>query len=124
MFLPPPPDLPPPNVTLDQSLIAATAGDDVTITCTATVIDGLVVTPSLQWEAPGGPINNTGNPSSVTGEVGQVSTITLRFMPLHTSHGGEYSCIATITITGLSPINNTETSIVIVRSESPIDCAD
>ena len=123
-FLPLPQDLPPPNVTLDQSPIAATAGDDVTITCTVTVIDDLVVTPSLQWAAPGGTIINTGNPSSVTGEVGQVSTIALRFMPLHTSHGGEYSCIVTITIPGLSPINDAETSIVIVRSESPVDCAD
>ena len=108
MFPPPPPDLPPPNVTLDQSLITATAGDDVTITCTVIVIDGLVVTPFLQRAAPGGTIINTGNPLSVTGEVGQVSTITLRFMPLHTSHGGEYSCSATITIPGLPPVRSME----------------
>ena len=104
-----------------------TAGDTLTITCTATVIEGLVVSPSLQWLAPdNSAISTTGNPS-LTGEpvvTGVESIVAVRFMPLRTSQGGSYSCMASITIPGFPPVQSMETTQVIVQSESAIVCAD
>lgn len=101
-------------VTLSSSAVA-TAGETHTVTCIADVVEDLVVTPILQWFAPdGSAVNRTGNPSEET-LTEQVST--LRFTPVHTSHRGTYSCVASITIPGVSPVQSMESTNVTVKSE-------
>lgn len=96
------------------------AGQSLLINCTASVISNLVVTPFLQWLAPDG--SNIGNHSAIEETIitpGRVST--LRFMPLHTSHGGLYSCRAGIHIPGAGLLAlTTENTSVIVQSESQV----
>ena len=45
--------LPPPTIAVSSAPLTI-AGGSVSLTCTATVIDHLVVTPDLQWLAPDG----------------------------------------------------------------------
>ena len=63
-----------------------TAGEQFTLTCTATVIEGVSGTFSYQWAGPGVGM------SGVTGE----NTDTLTFSPLQVSYRGEYTCMATL----------------------------
>ena len=76
-----------------------TAGNQHTLTCTATVNTYLIVTPTIEWRLP----ESVGNSSITTGgqsTSGAVSTKTLMFNPLRTSHGGVYQCTATVNISG------------------------
>ena len=75
---------------------SSVAGDEYTLTCTVTeLLSGLTNMPTLQWlNSDNSPV--TGNDISV-GEVNSMdtsATLTLTFTPLHTSHGGEYTCTA------------------------------
>ena len=59
------------------------AGQSLTLTCSATVQEGISGSPILIWTK-GGIQQSTGS--------------TLTFDPLLTSHGGVYTCIARLTI--------------------------
>ena len=98
---------------------ASTAGQAHTVTCTATVVENLVVEPTLEWldtdrNIVGGNSITVGPPITT----GTNTTLTLTFDPLHTSHGGRYTCRATINITAISIINSSEVSDVVVQSKS------
>ena len=70
------------------------AGDSLSLTCTATVIDNLVVTPDLQWLAPDGS-------NLVAMDIMQSDLVFTREVVLNslrTSQGGQYRCEATLTI--------------------------
>ena len=92
-----------------------------TLTCTVTVVENLVAQPTVEWLDSN---NNTVSGSDIT--VGSVMssgngmfTLTLEFNPLHTSHGGQYTCRATHDNLGIT-INNPTGSMteeVIVESE-------
>lgn len=93
------------TVALQSPIVAVlgaliqTAGNQHTLTCSATVNAYLIVTPTIEWNLPGDP----GDSFITIGEQstsGAVSTKTLLFAPLRTSHGGVYQCTATINITG------------------------
>ena len=110
------------HICLDIDLIVvmsssvATAGDSLTLSCA--VAENVVMTPFLQWLGPDGSVVSiTGNPFVVTSNRGRVSTV--RFLPLHTSHGGSYSCRAFINNPGLSTVQSVQSTDVIVQSESP-----
>ena len=99
----------------------STAGQAYTLTCTATVIENLVVEPALEWLARDRNVVG-GNDITVRPSVtmGTNTTLTLIFNPLRTSHGGRYTCRASINIPAISFSNSSEAdSDVIVQSKSP-----
>ena len=68
---------------------SSVAGDEYSITCTVMEdIEGLTNSPTLRWVGPDG--------NTVSGEVVTMNettaTQTLRFGPLRTSDGGNYTC--------------------------------
>ena len=99
---------------------ASTAGQAHTLTCTATVVENLVVEPTLKWlntdtNIVGGNDITVGPPITTNTN----STLTLTFNPLHTSHGGRYTCRASINISAISLSNSSETfDDVVVQSKS------
>ena len=98
---------------------ASTAGQAHTLTCTATVVENLVVEPTLEWldtdrNRVGGNSITVGPPVTT----GTNTTLTLTFNPLHTSHGGRYTCRATVNIPAISSVNSSEVSDVLVQSKS------
>ena len=90
------------------------------MTCTATVVENLVVEPALEWldsdrNVVGGNDITMGPPATT----GTNTTLTLTFDPLHTSHGGRYTCRGSINIPVISFSNSNEAdSNVTVQSKS------
>ena len=99
---------------------ASTAGQAHTLTCTATVVENLVVEPTLEWldtdtNVVGGNSITVGPPVTT----GTNTTLTLTFNPLLTSHGGRYTCRVSINISAISLSNSNEMSdVVVVQSKS------
>ena len=99
---------------------ASTAGQTHTLTCTATVVENEVVEPTLEWldtdkRVVGGNDITVGPPITT----GTNTTLTLAFNPLHTSHGGRYTCRAGVNIPAISLSNSNEVSdIVVIQSKS------
>ena len=79
-----------------------TVGERFTLTCTATLVEGVTGPLSYQWVGPG--VDESG----VTGEVTQ----TLTFSALQVSYGGEYTCTATLMEDSTSAMMHTYTVIV------------
>ena len=86
-----------------------TAGDELQLTCSVTVTEGLTVQPTVQWS--GGSVGSDGVTESATTFSGAHSTRTLTFSPLLTSHEAQYTCQAEINI---SSINVTKTGSMIM----------
>ena len=88
--------LPAPNIVLPPSVMAK-AGQSLSLTCNVTVVEHLMVDPVLEW------VDSSGNtlPAMDTVTSGVVSTRTMHFNPLLTSHGGRYSCRASIGVSGI-----------------------
>ena len=77
--------------------------------------------PTIEWINPCGvPITTAeSNPSINNATVNdQVYTSYLEFMPLRTSHGGIYTCIARVSIPGVVPVQTAETTNIVVQSKS------
>ena len=73
-----------------------TAGEQLELTCTATVVDHLVVAPTFLWYGGGvGDIGVTENEVTVNETI---IMNTLTFSHLLTSHGGRYYCWVDINI--------------------------
>ena len=88
------------------------AGEVYTLTCTATVVENLVVMPILTWTDP---LN--GAVAGNQDDDGTTSTLTLMFNPLRTLQGGVYTCRADIDIDTISFELSSQS--VNVQSESP-----
>ena len=91
-----------------------TAGNAYTLVCHVIVIEGLVVDPTVVWldsnRATVSGVNiSVGGPSIE----GNVVTHNLTFSPLHTSHGGEYTCRASISVSSISLSRNNLTRIIV-----------
>ncbi len=95
--------LPAPSIILPPSVMAK-AGQSLSLTCNVTVVEHLMVDPVLEW------VDSSGNtlPAMDTVTSGVVSTRTIQFNPLLTSHGGRYSCRAYVFIPGSVPPTQSE----------------
>ena len=111
--------LPAPQVTVTPSG-SSTAGSPYTLTCTVMVVNGLVVVPQVMWLKNGGSVV-VGNGISVTPGVvsANTTTLTLQFNPLHTSDGGQYSCIANVSlpVVSITSLYSTTSYTTIVQSK-------
>ena len=91
------------NITPDVA--SGTAGEDLVLTCTATVVEHLTVNSTVQWSG-----GSVGSGASVTeGETtrnGVTSMRTLTFSSLSTSHGAEYTCQAEISVPAINMTRN------------------
>ena len=104
---------------------SSTAGEMLTLTCRVTVVEGLTVDPTVAWFDS----DNNAVTSGVNVTVGSVmrsgreSTLVLEFSPLHTSHGGRYTCIATILLPEIEvyALSGGRSLIIIVQSKH---CSD
>ncbi len=94
-----------------------TEGYEFTYLCTIVLTYDLEATPELVWVSPDG--NRIENGSSIT--VGQAVTeglttsLALKYVPLNTTHGGKYSCEATVYIPKLKMtlFKEVETTLVV-----------
>lgn len=100
------PDPSPPVVNIIFSNSTVIAGQLLTLTCSATVQEGIRGTPTLTWSREGFddlPIETTSSPPLLT------------FPSLHTSHGGQYTCTARLNIpdagVAVSGSNTTNVSV-------------
>ena len=100
----------------------STAGEVYTLNCTATVVENLVVVPTIQWEYSNGSAVEGGSTSTLSDMVtsGNTTTHNLTFSPLQTSHGGEYTCRAIINIPSISisGLNSSKSTDVVVQSKT------
>ena len=113
--------LPVPEVAI-HSTGNTTAGEMYTLSCTATVVENLVVVPTIQWEYSNGSAVEGGSTSTLSAMVTSVNTTThnLTFSPLRTSHGGEYTCRAIINIpsVSISGLNRSQPFGVVIQSKT------
>ena len=113
-------DLPAPVVNIGGSpVIDRTGGEDFNLTCIVTVVEYLIVEPTVQWS--GGSVGS-GNGvmvgDTVTTHSGVMSMRTLTFSPLCTSHEGDYFCRATINTSLINEKTDLAFAYVIVHSPS------
>ena len=97
---------------------STTAGETLTLTCKVTVMEGLTVQPDIEWVDSGGSAITSGVNDVAVGSVmrsGVESTLDLEFSPLHTSHGGQYTCRAIISI-GVSGLSGSSSEDIIIQS--------
>ena len=100
--------LPAPVVTISPSGMLA-VGQTYSLTCSVMVVPGLVEEPTIMWTNGSRTVVNSS--SSGTG-------LELNFNPLKLSDADEYTCTASIEITGIASVSSEESSDVIVMSES------
>ena len=93
------PALPAPQVTITPSG-SSTSGSPYNLTCTVMVVNGLVVVPQVMWFKNGVNVA-VGNSISFASSANK-TTLTLQYNPLRTSHGGQYSCIANVSLPVIS----------------------
>ena len=98
---------PPPRVSISPPVGTPTAGEPFTLTCSVTLEDGGSLTEDLivQWEAPVD-ISMENNIRVITADSTGTRTSELKFTPLRTSHGGQYTCKANTT-TGMDEATET-----------------
>ena len=75
----------------------STAGEELFLTCSLSVVM-LHNNSSIEWRKPDGETIRTGSGLIIGDAVtsGNTTNVTLHFSPLRTSHGGSYSCYASI----------------------------
>ena len=93
-----------------------TAGNTYTLVCQVGVVEGLVVDPDVDWlDSNGTTVSGlditVGGPSIE----GSVVTRNLIFSHLHTSHGGDYTCRASISVFSIS-LSSSNLTRITVRS--------
>ena len=89
-----------------------TAGEEYALTCSVNVSAGSL---SIQWQYSNGSNVTTGGDITVGSQEtsGSITTLTLTFNPLQTSHGGEYICRSVVQGT----VERTAMENVTVQSE-------
>ena len=98
-----------------------TAGNTYTLVCRVSVVEGLVVdpNPSVVWlDSSGRTVSGVNITASRTTIEGSVITRNLTFNFLHTSHGGKYTCQASICVSSISIANlsNSTSTCITVKS--------
>ncbi len=91
--------MPPPVISVLSAPISE-AGQSVSLSCTVTVIENLIVNPHIEWMKVGGSTTTNSQNTSVINTVvsGTASTLNVSFNPLLTSHAGQYQCRASVNI--------------------------
>ena len=103
----------PPSVFI-SSTTNPIVGKMYTLSCFATYEEFLQATPTLTWMLPGTTDDTTiGDQSNAE----DMSSISLNFNPLRTSHGGVYVCESTVNISGITPQRQTANETVRVQSK-------
>ena len=110
------PALPPP-VLITSSYGSSIAGSVYSLVCMVKVVDGLVAVPDVVWMKDGGILVNGMNTTLPSIVSGGNSILNFTFNPLLTSQGGQYTCVATISVPQLS-LNITNSSAVTVSVQS------
>lgn len=93
-------DVLPPNINIIVDGMPI-AGQAFSLLCRVRVPDGLTMEPQIMWVSPQGNILSSeggvtvGN-QPVIGNPSRLTTYTIQFSPLLTSHGGTYTCQATV----------------------------
>ena len=100
--------MPAPEVTISFSGCSI-AGQDYSLQCSASVVDGLVVLPDLKIVFP----------NSTEISVMNTSSLVYKFSPLRTSDGGQYTCTATVNIpqAGITDLQSSIKENISVTSE-------
>lgn len=111
--------MPPDSIATSLSAVGPpVAGYNYSITCSVTLAEGIVGTPSIVW------INSHGQQLNTTGDIilsgsmtsGRVTTQTLHIDPIRTSDEGTYTCMATLASLALThPLNSLTTLFVNVQ---------
>ena len=94
------------------------AGEPLTLTCTVSVLEGVSGVPVIAWRRPDGSSVDSDDLVTVgdSETSDQITTRALEFHSLYTSHGGQYTCIATLDVDG-STSTALVTKDVIVQSK-------
>ena len=93
-----------PGVTITFSG-SSISGQNYSLHCSANVVDGLVVLPDMKIVSP----------NSTVISVMSSSSVEYVFSPLRTSHGGQYTCTATVNISqaGITRSGNSSWTIIV-----------
>ena len=95
-------------------------GDDHTLTCTVLFNLYLQAQPVFEWIGPDGtPLHNGSNITvQHHGVVNNTSSAILTFSPLSSSHGGQYSCVASVMVPYLNEtVFKAKTRFIVVTSK-------
>ena len=90
----------------------STAGDTLTLTCSIVVSEETPGEPTVEWRRVSDDNIVTSEDSITVGNpstVGKITTVTLEFNPIKTSHAGQYTCRANISS---SPLEGPQTVFV------------
>ena len=108
-------DLPAPVITISSSGLSV-AGQNSTLTCYVSTINGLVE--GTLFEATWTDANGITLQTVSSQNTGSSKTIALDFAPLLLSYGGHYTCSASLTIPGISVMRtNSESFNVTIQSK-------
>lgn len=79
---------------------APTEGYEYSFLCRIVLTVDLEATPELVWFGPdGNPVQNRSNVTvGVSETVGRETGLLLRFMPVNSTHGGNYTCKVTVSV--------------------------
>jgi hypothetical protein len=106
----------PPTLSVIQDG-APVAGQTFALLCRVVLPDGLPTRPSIAWYSPQGNVLmsegelTVGN-QQVIGSPSRVSTYAIQFSPVLTSHGGTYTCRATVS----SPRGTLQESVTMAQN--------
>lgn len=105
-----------PTVSIAVSSNTTIAGKNYTLTCSVMATPDDITT--LTWSGPGVDQNSVQVSSSSS------SALMLTFNPLHTSHGGAYTCEASLNVSQVdtSDLTSIITENVIVQSKLILSC--
>ena len=93
-------------MSIVRSSDSVTAGEPLTLTCSATVQEGIGGTPTLMW---------TKNGTVLNGEE-RSGSLSLSFSPVLISHAGDYTCTVRLTISEAEvDVSGTNTASIFVR---------
>ncbi len=110
-------ELPPPEISVLSAPISE-AGQSVSLSCTVTVVENLIVNPHIEWMKVGSSTINDLNSTEMNTVVSEtVSTLNVSFDPLLTSHAGQYQCRTSANISDVPVVFNNITTSLYVASK-------
>jgi len=105
-------------INITQSMDGAVSGQELTLTCTVTVVDGVESNVTISWT---GPLSSSPLSSSPRVTISDqtnnvvVYTRTVTFSPVLNGDGGQYNC--SVVVTGFDEASNFDDVMVLVNSK-------